>query len=69
MFSLIWGTIMQYVGIRDIIGRPAVTQEAAAKNRALGKGPRQERPPERGMIRGGRTWFYKMIKLGVFAAR
>jgi hypothetical protein len=66
MFSLIRETIMQYVGIRDIIGRPEITKEAAEKNRRLGKGPRKARPPETGMIRGGRTWFYKMIKLGVF---
>ena len=60
MFSLIRETIMQYVGIRDIIGRPEITKEVAEKNRTLGKGPRKARPPEKGMIRGGRTWFYKI---------
>jgi hypothetical protein len=57
--------VKQYVGIRDILGRPGVSAEQASANRVLGKGPRRQRPAESGLIRGGRTWFYGQIKRGV----
>lgn len=54
------------VRVSQIVGRPAVSEEEAERNRKLGRGPRRARPAIPGILNMGRSTFLARVQSGEF---